>query len=157
MKNAIIGMTFMWVFLLGALSLLSMSEQSIRRIYLEQTLTAVMEDAMLKEQMLRSQETEDREQMEEELRKVNFMNRFFICLEEKMGGKQQLNINLIGLDLDKGIMSVVVESIFQYPTGERGKIEVYRTIILEMHGKGAVSTAPLLEINAIKIIWYFHI
>lgn len=154
MRNAIIGMTFMWVFLLGTLALVSMSEQSIRQIYLEQTLAAVMEDAMMKEQMLDLVINEESDQM---LRKANFMNRFLTCMEERMQGKQQLQIKLIGLDLDKGIMSVVVESIFQYPTGEQGSIEVYRTIILETHGKGAVLTAPFLDIDAIKIIRYLHV
>lgn len=134
MRNAIIGMTFVWVFLLGTLTLLSMSEQSIRRIYLEQTLGAVMEDAMWKEQTLRKN---NRVEGEEELRKEKFMNRFLACMEERMQGKQQLNIKLVGLDLEKGVMSVIVESIFQYPTGEKASVEVYRTIILESHGKGA--------------------
>ena len=74
MKNAIIGTTFIWVFLLGTLILLSMSEQSIRRIYLEHTLSAVMEDSMLKEQMLRNYE--ENKVSEEEIRKLNCMKRF---------------------------------------------------------------------------------
>ena len=55
-----------------------MSEQSIRRIYLEHTLSAVMEDSMLKEQMLRNYE--ENKVSEEEIRKLNFMNRFLTSM-----------------------------------------------------------------------------
>ena len=149
MKNAIIGTTFIWVFLLGTLILLSMSEQSIRRIYLEHTLSAVMEDSMLKEQSLRDHE--ENKVSEEEVRKLSFMNRFLTSMEERMQGKQQLNIRLIGLDLEKGIMSVEVESTFLYPTGEKGRIVVYRTIILETHGKRAAAAALFLTDQSYKI------
>ena len=122
MKNTIIGTTMMLVMVLMVLIHMSITAENVRQSELDMGLNyairTTMEVAKVKETYPIGSENE-------------LIAEFNKNLLTKISSDSDIEVQVMGIDLEEGFLDVKVISKFKYPTGADGQVEARKTIIFD--------------------------
>ena len=122
LKNTVLMFTGGISFVLALLIIMSLYERMNYRMEIECNLSSVME-AQITELMIKEKYTTENEK--EFL--VDFVQHLIVAID----GKYSLGVDILQLDMEKGIMTVRVTADFVYLNGKAGTAVCERTVLFE--------------------------
>ena len=122
MRNIILAFIGLWVLLLGIVSVMTLSEQGVRRMQLENHVSRSMKEAFLECYHPRRMNG-----VEGEL--PSLWRSFERQMRKYPSGRGHYKLKKIKEDNEKGILSVIVEEQYQVKNGVTKIITIQRTMI----------------------------
>ncbi len=122
MKNAIIGATLLIVICLMTLIHLSISSENIRQNELDQSLSSAIRTTMEVAKIKGTYEITNEEE---------FLNEFNKNLLSRIHTDSDIEVQVMGCNLEEGFLDIKVISKFKYPTGASGQVESRKSIIFD--------------------------
>lgn len=126
MKKALIGFASVILILIFILIWFTLDGRNVRQTELNNAVTIAMENAM--ELLL----VEDGKPTTVEEWEAMLIPMILVQIDSEV---EQVEINVISADLEKGLLSVEVVETFRNPNGDTGQISVRRSCILEEYTK----------------------
>lgn len=122
MKNAIIGATMIIVMVLLSLIHMSITTTDVRQSELDKALNSAVRTTM---EIAKTKETYPIETEEE------FIAEFNKNLLSSISSDSDIEVQVMGVDLEEGMLDVKVISKFKFPTGADGQVSSRKTVILD--------------------------
>ena len=122
MKNVVLILNGMVLLLLSLIMIMAIYERMNHSMELQSNLSSVMEEQM-NEMMLNEEYSITNTQA--------FLEDFIGNLVIALDGKYDLTVDVLQVDVEKGILSVKVTADFFYLNGNRGTAVCERTVIFE--------------------------
>lgn len=119
MKNFILGGLGFVVFLMGIYSCLSIHKISTNRNLLNRCASSVIESSLFDYYGYEDVTVEDMEKIIKER------------IQERTNWAEGIDVTVKGMDLEIGLLSVLIEREFQLPSGNIKKIEIEKTAIID--------------------------
>lgn len=105
------------------MSVMIISGRSIRKNELQKTLDYAAEQAL---EHLLKEKNSNRDSEE-------FIGSFVENLSAGIESDSEILISIMGIDTEKGVLSVKAEEEFWHPLGKKGKVEAEKTVIIEQY------------------------
>jgi len=126
MKNAIIGATMIIVMVLLSLIHMSITTTDVRQNELDKALNSAIRTTM---EIAKTKETYPIETEEE------FIAEFNKNLLSSISSDSDIEVQVMGVNLEEGMLDVKVISKYKFPTGAEGKVYSRKTLILDEEQK----------------------
>lgn len=123
MKNAIIGATILVVTLLLSMIHMSVTTEDVRQYELDTSLNSAIKTTMEVAKTKNAGYTIDT--VEE------FLDEFNKNLLSKISTDSEIEVLVMGVNLEEGLLDIKVISRFKYPTGADGEVTSRKTVIFD--------------------------
>lgn len=134
MKQIIFGMAAGCIVILCAVAILTVEGKSSRENELKHALSAAVEETMENLCTTQKYTVENQEEFIADFCQ-SLLQRIHVGTEESRDENLAVEVNVTGVDLEKGLLSVAVTETFTYPNGNIGEIHCSSTAILEQEAE----------------------
>lgn len=122
MKQIFVGFTFLSIIIVAVMILFSVHSESARKSEIRTNLTKNVEDA------LRATKTKDSYTISDT---HEFVSDFAQNLLSNIDSDGEIDIKVISIDTNNGMVDLEVTESFKYPNGRNKKISVRKTVIID--------------------------